>query len=94
MAEVLLFVEKYHPDTMLANRAVHNNNAMMHFRKMLQCRQKQLTLDKFFVEKARKATAEEKESMRARDRERKKHQNENYPVFLWRKTPLKRYVNR
>ena len=35
--EVQLFVEKYHPDTMLANRAVHifNDNAMMHFRKML-----------------------------------------------------------
>ena len=35
-AEVQLFVEKYHPDTMLANRAVHifNDNAMMHFRKM------------------------------------------------------------
>ena len=53
-------LEKDHPDTMLANRAVHIcNNDMLNFRKILQCRQKQLTLDKFLVKKARKATAEE-----------------------------------
>ena len=36
---------------MLGNRAVQifNDNAMMHFRKLLQQRQKQLTLDKFLV---------------------------------------------
>ena len=61
---VQLFVDKYHPGTMLANRVVHifNDNAMMHFRKILQRRQKQLTLDKFLVKKAREATTEEEES--------------------------------
>ena len=57
------FEEKYHLDTMLSNRAVHvfNDDAMMHFGKILQRRQKQLTLDKFLVKKARKATTEEEE---------------------------------
>ena len=59
-----LFVEKYRPDNMLGNRAVHifNGNAIIHFNKILQCRQRQLTLDKFLAKKARKATAEEEES--------------------------------
>ena len=41
MGEVQLLAEKYHPDTMLANMAVHifNDNAMMHFRGNLQCTQ-------------------------------------------------------
>ena len=49
---------------MLANRAVYifNENAMMHFKKILQYRQKQLTLVMFFAKKARKATAEVEES--------------------------------
>ena len=53
LREIQLFEEKYHPDTMLSNRAVHifNDNAMMHFRNILQCRQKQLTLDKFLVKR-------------------------------------------
>ena len=52
--EVQLFVEKYHPDTMLANMAVQmfNDNAMMLFRKILQRRQKQLALDKYLAKKA------------------------------------------
>ena len=55
---------RYHQDTMLSNRAVHifNDNAVMHFRKILQRNEKQLTLDKFLVRKARKSTAEEEES--------------------------------
>ena len=46
---------------LLANLAVHmfNDNAMMHFRKILQRREKQLTLDTYLANKARKATAEE-----------------------------------
>ena len=49
---------------MLANRAVQifNENATMHFIKILQCRQKQLTLDKLLVKKAKKTTAEEEQS--------------------------------
>ena len=62
--EVQLFVEKYHPDTMLTNRAVYkfNDNAMMQCKEIWQRRQKQLTLDKFLVNKARKAKAEEEVS--------------------------------
>ena len=71
-----LFVEKYHPDTVLANRAVHifNDNAMMHFWKILQHRQKQLTLDKFLGKKARKVTAEEEESTASKRQRREKRQ--------------------
>ena len=74
--EVQLLVEKYHPDTMLANMAVHiiNDNAMMHLRKILQRRQKQPTLDKLLAKKARKASAEEEESTAS-----KKQRRENTP---------------
>ena len=72
--EVQLFVERYHPDTMLANRAVYifNDNAMKHFSKTLQHRQKQLTLDKFLVKKARKTTTEEEESRASKRQRREK----------------------
>ena len=90
--EVQLFVEKYHPDTLLADRAVHifNDNAMMHFRKILQHRQKQLILDKFLAKKAMKAAAEEDESTVSKTRSREKTPKMNYPVFLWRGTPLEK----
>ena len=80
MGKVQIFVQKYHPDIMIANRAVHifNDNAMMHLRKILQHRQKQLKLDKYLAKKARKATAEEEESTaRKRQRMEKKSQKEN-----------------
>ena len=59
IGEVQLLVEKYHPVTMLANRAVYifNDNAMMRLMKILQRRQKQFSSDKFLVKRARKATA-------------------------------------
>ena len=78
-----LFADKYHLDTMLANRAVYifKDNAIMHFRKILPCRQRQLTLNKFLVKKARKATAEEEESTVSMGQRRIKCQKENYPVF-------------
>ena len=62
--------------TMLANRAVYffNDNAMMHYGKILQRRQKQLTLGKFLIKKARKATADEEKSTA-----RKRHRNEITP---------------
>ena len=51
LGEAHLFVEKYNPDTKLSNRAVliFNDNAMMHVKKILQRRQKQLILDKFLI---------------------------------------------
>jgi len=47
------FVEKYHPDTVITNRMVNmfNDNVMAHFRKILKCRQKQQTLEKFLVKR-------------------------------------------
>ena len=50
---------------MLANRAVYflNDNAMMHYGKILQRRQRQITLDKFLAENARRAIADEEESL-------------------------------
>ena len=61
LGEMQLFVEKYHADTMLENRAVHifNNKAMMHFIKILQRRQKATPIGQILV---KKATADEEES--------------------------------
>ena len=81
MGEVLLFVEKYHPDTMLSN-----DNAMKHIRTILK--QKQLTLDKFFDKKARKAIAKKEKSTASKRQRRDKNQKENYPGFSWRRTPI------
>ena len=69
--EVQLFVKKHHLDTMLANRAVHilNNNAMMHLRKMLQHRQKQLTLSSSWLTRLGKQLQRKKNQLPARDRE-------------------------
>ena len=62
---------------------------------MLQCIQKQLTLDKFLVKKARKATTEEEERTTSKRHRREKRQNESYPVFLWRgDSAEKMYVNK
>ena len=80
---------------MLANRAVHifKDNAMMHFRKILQHRQKQPTLDKFLVRKARKATAEEEESTASKRHRRETTQKAELPSFYGGGLPYKRYVN-
>jgi len=47
--EVLSFVERYHPDKAVASRNIDifNDNAICHFRNILKCRQKQITLDNF-----------------------------------------------
>ena len=57
--ELQAFVEKYHPDTAVANRAINifNDNVMSHFRKIVQKRKKQLTMDRFLIKDKRKATA-------------------------------------
>ena len=58
--DVQAFVEKYHPDTVVANRAVKllNDNVISHFRKLLLGRQKQQTLDKLLMKEKRKETQE------------------------------------
>ncbi|KAF2367541.1 hypothetical protein FHG87_001710 [Trinorchestia longiramus] len=70
--ELQAFVEKYHPDTAVSNRAViiFNVTVMVHFRKIVQKRQKQLTMDRFLKEK-RKATAQPDSPPRKRERREK-----------------------
>ena len=89
LGKVQLFLEKYHPDTMLANRTVQffNDNAMMNFRKMLQPRQRRLTLDMFLAKNGRKATAEEEESTGSKSHRREKTPKGEIPSFLLRGTP-------
>ena len=54
------FVGKYHPDTVVANKAVNlfNDNVMSQFRKILKRRQKQQTLGKFLIKEKTKETQE------------------------------------
>ena len=67
-----------------SKQAVHifKDKAMMHLRKILQHRQKQLTFYKFVAKKARKTTVEKKESTASKRQRRGKRQNENCTVFL------------
>ncbi len=53
-SELQEFVEKHHPNNVVANRAINlfNDNAMSHFRKFLPQRKRQISLDRFFVRKA------------------------------------------
>jgi hypothetical protein len=45
------FVERCHPDKAAASHSINifNDNVMFHFTNILKHRQKQITLDKFFV---------------------------------------------
>ncbi len=71
--ELQAFVEKYHPDTAVSNRAViiFNDTVMAHFRKIVQKRQKQLTMDRFLLKEKRKATAQPDSPPRKRERREK-----------------------
>ena len=84
MGEMQLFVDKYHLDTMLGNRAVHifNDNAMMHFRKSLQHRHNQLTLGMFLVKRVGKATAEDVESTAGKRQRREKSPRGELPCII------------
>ena len=66
---------------------------MTHFKNILHRRQKQLTLDKFIVKKARKATAEEEESTASKRQRRENAKKENYSVFYGEGLRQKRYVS-
>ena len=89
--EVELFVEKYHLNTMSTNWAVHifNDNAMMLIRKIVQRKQKQLTLDTFMAKKARKATAEEEESTASKRQRMEKTPKGELPSIFHEETPKK-----
>ena len=51
-ADVKDITVKHHPNKLVANRAVNlmNDNAMAHFRKILQQRNQQISLDCFLVQ--------------------------------------------
>ena len=74
-------IEKHHPDQTVSNRAVNimNDNVMSHFRKLLQKRKRQVTLDRFLVQKEtskrprREETPERQES--------KQQKREKTPAF-------------
>ena len=61
MGDVQAFAEKYHPDTVAANRAINlfDDNVMSHFRKILQRRQKQQTIS-VFTERKKKRNSRER----------------------------------
>ena len=81
--EIQQFVGKHHPNTVVANRSVNifNDNVMSHFRKILQRRQKQLTLDRFLVKEKRQATAEP-DSPQAKRQRREKTPEDQLPSVL------------
>ena len=72
LGEVLLFEDRYLPDTMLANMSRHifYDIPVMHFRKILKRRRRQLTVDKLLAKKARKAIAAEEQSTASRRQRR------------------------
>ena len=80
--ELQAFVEKYHPDTAVANHSVNifNDNVMSHFRKIVQKRNKQLTMDRFLIKEKRKAAAQPDSPPKKREREGKKTLKESYPA--------------
>jgi hypothetical protein len=86
--EVQSFMERYHPDKVVASRSINifNDNAMFHFRNILKCRQKQITLDKFCVRQ--RPSESQAESSGAKRQKKKKPQEDSYLMFLWKGTPL------
>lgn len=58
-ADVEDFIVNHHPNKLVANRAVNlmNDNAMAHFRKILQQRKRQISLDSFLVQKDSQSAA-------------------------------------
>lgn len=83
LLNVQSFVEKYHPDTLVANGAVNlfNDNVVSHFRKVLQRREKQLTLAKYLKEEKKKRNPREKIYLSQRSREGKKHPKDSCQMF-------------
>ena len=92
LGQVQLFVENIIRTSCKQIGHIFNDNAMMHFRKSLQRRQKQLTLDKVLAKKAWKATAEEEESTARKGKRREKRQKDNHPVFYGKRLPKNSYV--
>ena len=74
---------------MLQIRAVHiyNDNAMMHLRIILQQRQKQLALDKVFVQE-KKASAEKEDSSEIKRQRREKMPDGQLPSHLTEGTSI------
>ena len=77
---------------MVANRAVNifNDNVMSTFRKILQRRKKQQTIDKFFRKEIRQATAEQDSDSPQQKIQRTETPEEQLPsVFIEEDSPSK-----
>lgn len=68
--EVQISVEKFHPNKAVTNRAtsIFNDNVMDHFRRIVQQRKNQLTMDRFLMKEKRKASSEPDSPPKTRDR--------------------------
>ncbi|XP_066978517.1 tigger transposable element-derived protein 1-like isoform X3 [Macrobrachium rosenbergii] len=71
-SEVQEFIEKHHPDKVVASRAINilNDNAMSHFRKILQQRKRQISLDRFHVQKSEKEPSKKFQNREKKTRHR------------------------
>ena len=72
--EVQSFVERYHPDKAVASRGINifNDNAVCHFRNILERRQKQITLDNFLVRQRPSGSEAESSGAKRQKKEKKK----------------------
>ena len=86
--EVQSVIEKYHPDTEVANRAINlfNDNAVFYFRQELKRRQKQTSLDRFLVRQ--RPSEPEASSSGAERQKRERTPGEQLPDILKEGAPL------
>ena len=78
-------------EAVLVNWAVNIfiDNTMSHFKKILQQRQKQQTLQRFFVKKKRKATADKEDLTKLKRQIREKNRRTITQLFYREKLPFK-----
>jgi hypothetical protein len=84
-------VERYHPDNAVTNRIINlfNDNAMSHFRNILKCRQKQISLGRFLVKQGPNESQAESSGAKRRKREREKIPGQLPDVFIEGDSPSK-----
>ena len=90
---VQAFVKKYQCDIVVANRTVNlfNVNVISHFRKILQTRQKQQTLDKFLIKKKKKRKETQEKDLPKSKRQRIEETTSELPeVFIEEDYPSKK----
>lgn len=89
--EVQTFVEKFHPNKAVTNRAtsLFNDNVMDHFRRIVQQRKKKLTMDRFLIKEKRKATSEPDSPPKKRDRRETTPEGQLPTLFMEGDSPSK-----